>query len=73
MPTIQKTLRMLDFIKRYQAEHFVAPSMKVLCEEFGLRSSASVHHHIQKMKDKGWIKRGHYARHVEFVEPRKAA
>lgn len=73
MPTIQKTLRMLDFIKRYQTEHLVAPTMVKLGEEFGMRSTASVHRHLKIMESRGMIKRERYGRYIWIVERERAA
>jgi SOS-response transcriptional repressor LexA len=74
MPTIQKTLKILEFIRSYQAEHLKAPPMRVIGEQFGMTSTASVQHHIDTMKRRGWIKRKHYDRTIQVIkEERKAA
>jgi SOS-response transcriptional repressor LexA len=74
MPTIQKTLKILEFIRTYQIEHLKAPAMRVIGKHFGMRSTASVSWHIDLMKSRGWIKRAPYDRNIQVIkEERKAA
>jgi len=57
MPTIQKTIRIYDFIKRYHASNNEPPTMAEIGQHFHLRSLASVSDHLKKMEDRGWITR----------------
>ena len=74
MPTIQKTLKILEFIKTYQAGHYQAPTLREIGEEFHLKSVASVHRHLSIMQRRGWIKRAPYDRTIKIIkESRRAA
>ena len=55
MPTIQKTLRILEFIKRYIASNGASPTIAEIGRQFQFSSSASVYRHIKIMQTKGWI------------------
>jgi SOS-response transcriptional repressor LexA len=57
MPTINKTLRIFEFIKRYTASNKQAPTMAEIGRQFDMRSSASVHQQLTKMESRGWIYR----------------
>ena len=73
MPTINKTLRILEFIKRYMASNNEAPTMAEIGRQFNMSSSASVHRQLKKMESLGWIKRSRKMRGIEIVEQDKAA
>ena len=75
MPTIQKTIRIFNFIKGYIASNHEAPTFREIANRFGFRSFGSVSNHLQKMQDMGWIKRTpNISRGIEIVEQeRKAA
>lgn len=57
MPTINKTLRIFEFIKGYIASNKQAPTIAEIGRYFQLSSSASVHAHLAKMEARGWIYR----------------
>jgi SOS-response transcriptional repressor LexA len=57
MPTIQKTIRIFEFIKRYHASNGVAPTMAEIARQFQFNSITSVVNHLKKMEDQGWIRR----------------
>jgi SOS-response transcriptional repressor LexA len=42
--------------------------MKEIGEEFNMTSSASVHAHLKKMENLGWIRRSNKNRGIEIVE-----
>ena len=67
VPTIQKTLRILEFIKRYLLSNSEAPTLKEIARHFEL-SIAGVHQHLRKMESRGWVKRSRRWRGIEIVE-----
>lgn len=73
MPTTQKTLRMFEFIRGVIQSTGEAPTIAELGRQFNMRSPASVHAHLKRMKAWGWIRRERYSRRIEIVERRKAA
>lgn len=73
MPTIQKTLQILDFIRRCIQSNSEAPTLKEIARHFEL-SIAGIHQHLKKMESRGWIKRSRRWRGIEIVaEVKKAA
>jgi DNA-binding MarR family transcriptional regulator len=72
MPTIQKTLQILEFIRRCVQSNNEAPTLKEIARHFHL-SIASAHQHLKKMEVKGWIRRSRRWRGIEIVTERKAA
>lgn len=74
MTTIQKTLRMFEFIKFCLAWNHEAPTIAELGREFNMRSPASVHAHLKTMEAKGWIRRTpNISRGIEIVEQENKA
>lgn len=72
MPTIQKTLRILEFIKRYTQANGEAPLIKEIGAQFELTISGA-YVHLKKMEDRGWIKRSRRWRGIEIVSEEKKA
>jgi repressor LexA len=67
MPSINKTLQILEYIKRYVRLNGFAPTLEEIGRVFEMRSPATVHAHIKKMEDRGWIKRSRKWRGIEIV------
>lgn len=47
----------LDFIKQVQSEKGYPPSVREICLAVGLKSTSTVHSHLNKLEEKGMIKR----------------
>lgn len=74
MPSIKKTLLILEFIRWYIRKYRMAPTIREIGEQFHMRSSASVHRHLCILQCRGWIRRERYAmRGIEIVEQEKRA
>jgi repressor LexA len=59
----------LDFIKKFSLKHGYSPSYREIGEYFELRSPATIHDHIQTLKNKGYLKSGfNESRSIELVE-----
>ncbi len=57
----------LDFITDFTGEKGYAPSIREIGEHFGLTSPATVHAHLENLKNKGFLKKGYNeARSVEL-------
>lgn len=72
MPTIQKTLRILEFIRAYKQLNRQSPTIKEIGLHFGFRSSASVHSHLSEMQRRGWITRSRRWRGIQIVEQERS-
>ena len=51
--TSTKQREILEFLRRFSAEHGYAPSIREICAAVGLRSTASVHYHLAELKRTG--------------------
>jgi repressor LexA len=64
----KKQAAVLEFIRRFMAEHDYAPSYREIATGVGLSSPATVYEHIQALKEKGFLKAGSgIARDVELT------
>lgn len=57
-PLSKSQLRILDYLKRCSADGRV-PSVREICDEVGLSSTSTVHHHLKALEEKGFIVREH--------------
>jgi repressor LexA len=74
MPTIQKTIRIYEFIKGYIASNGEAPTFREIGDRFDMSSSGSVSYQLSKMEDMGWIIRvPNINRGIRLVDHKKAA
>ena len=53
----QKQREVLEYIKEYIMKRSFPPSVREICEAVGLKSTSSVHAHLNKLEEKGYIKR----------------
>ena len=53
--TSTKQGEILDFLRRFAAENGYAPSVREICAAVGLKSTASVHYHLNELKRQGLI------------------
>src|SRR5258708_12931310 len=61
--------RVLDYIKHYFDVHQEAPTMAEIGQEFGMSSSASVHHVVSILEREGLIRRiPNVSRVIELVK-----
>ncbi len=48
----------LDFLRYFMADRGYAPSLKEISEHIGVRSLSTAHFHLERLEDKGFIRRG---------------
>lgn len=53
-----KQKEVLDYIKSFCATNKYPPSVREICHGLGINSPATIHTHIKKLIDKGYIQRG---------------
>jgi repressor LexA len=64
-----KQLRILDFIKNELHNKGYPPSVREICEAVGLKSTSTVHGHLEKLEKNGYIRRDHTKpRAIEIVD-----
>ena len=51
----EKQQRILDFINTFSMEHGYPPSVREICAEVGLRSTSTVHAHLKKLQEAGYL------------------
>ncbi|HNT29814.1 MAG TPA: winged helix-turn-helix transcriptional regulator [bacterium] len=69
--TLYKRQReILNFIKKFVAKNQAAPTLQEIADNFGLSSLATVHAHLQRLEEKGYIIRDYHGeRGIEVVDP----
>ena len=74
MALTRKQKQILDYLQAYTAGNGYAPSYEEIAQNFGYGSLATVHEHIENLRRKGYIRKGHNeSRSVEVVPPETAA
>lgn len=58
-----KQKEVLDYIKEFTAENKYPPSVREACRDLEVSSPATVHVHIQKLIEKGYLKRSNTSNH----------
>ena len=70
MALTRKQKQILDYLQAYTAGNGFAPSYEEIAQNFGYGSLATVHEHIENLRRKGYIRKGHNeSRSVEVVPP----
>lgn len=65
----EKQQRILDFIRNEQLNKGYPPSVREICEAVGLKSTSTVHGHLERLEKKGYIRRDPTKpRAIEIIE-----
>lgn len=65
----QRRRQMLDYIRRYTAEHGCAPAIRDICDGCGISSTSVVIYNLRWVADQGYIQRDEgRARAIVLVE-----
>jgi repressor LexA len=48
----------LEYLRNYIAEHGYGPTLKDIAQALGVKSISTAHFHLERLEDKGFIKRG---------------
>lgn len=74
MPLTKRQKEILDFLEGFLAENGYAPSFEEIARNFGYTSLATVHEHLENLKQKGYIRKSYNAsRSLELVPSGSAA
>ena len=57
-PLSKSQQTILEYLKRCSSDGRV-PSVREICDEVGLSSTSTVHHHLKSLEEKGFIVREH--------------
>jgi repressor LexA len=73
MPLTKRQKEILDFLEEFLGEHGYPPSFEEIARNFGYTSLATVHEHLENLRQKGYIRKSYNAsRSIELV-PSNAA
>lgn len=68
MGLTRRQKEILDFLHDYLHEHGYAPSFEEIAEHFGYASLATVHEHLENLRQKGYIRKSYNeSRSIELV------
>src|SRR3954468_13532822 len=68
MPLTKRQKEILDFLEGCLSENGYAPSFEEIARNFGYTSLATVHEHLENLKQKGYIRKSYNAsRSLELV------
>ena len=65
----KRQFQVLEFIKKYFAQYGYAPALKEIATELGLKSTGTVHGHLDALEKKNYIQRSYgYSRGIHLIE-----
>jgi repressor LexA len=68
MPLTKRQKEILDFLEEFLGENGYPPSFEEIAHHFGYTSLATVHEHLENLKQKGYIRKSYNAsRSIELV------
>ena len=68
MPLTKRQKEILDFLEEFQNENGYSPSFEEIARHFGYTSLATVHEHLENLRQKGYIRKSYNAsRSIELV------
>jgi repressor LexA len=68
MPLTKRQKEILDFLEEFLSENGYPPSFEEIARHFGYTSLATVHEHLENLKQKGYIRKSYNAsRSIELV------
>ena len=68
-PLTDRQAAILKFIVRHSEERGYPPTIREICEEFGIRSTNGVNDHLKAIERKGWLERGALKSRALVVTP----
>ena len=73
-PTLTpKKKKILEFIDKYTEKQGYSPTLQEIAKKFKLKSIATVHQHLEELKNSGYLKRGfNKARDVSVLDDKEA-
>ncbi|MBQ7452784.1 MAG: transcriptional repressor LexA [Clostridia bacterium] len=61
-------MQVLEFISNFSNEYGYPPSVREMCSELNISSTATIHYYLKKLTDEGYIKKADYKnRCIEIV------
>jgi repressor LexA len=74
MPLTKRQKEILDFLEAFLEEHGYPPSFEEIARHFGYTSLATVHEHLENLRQKGYIRKSYNAsRSIELIPSGRTA
>ena len=51
----EKLTRVMDYIRKFSEKNGYTPSVREICKECGIKSTATAHSYIEKLQNKGYL------------------
>ena len=51
----EKLTRVMDYIRKFSEENGYTPSVREICQQCGIKSTATVHSYIEKLQERGFL------------------
>ena len=51
----EKLVRVMDYFRKFSEENGYTPSIREICKECGIKSTATAHSYIEKLQNKGYL------------------
>ena len=51
----EKLVKVMDYIRKFSEENGYTPSIREICKECGIKSTATAHSYIEKLQNKGYL------------------
>ena len=55
MVSENKLIMVMDYIRKFSEENGFTPSVREICKECGIKSTATAHSYIEKLQDRGYL------------------
>lgn len=69
----EEMLRLVDFIKAYQAEHRIPPSYEEMAKALGIKAKSGIHRLVVSLERRGVLRRlPNCSRSIELIPERSA-
>ena len=53
----EKLTKVMDYIRKFSEKNGYTPSVREICQQCGIKSTATVHSYIEKLQDRGFLSR----------------
>ncbi len=67
-PLTERQREILNFVEGFIAAKGFAPSIREICDRFGISSTRGVHRHLETLEDKGYLRRQSTARSIKVID-----
>ena len=66
-PLTERQKEILSYVQEYSAKEGYSPSIREICDRFGVSSTRGIHRHLETLEDKGYVKRASTPRSIKII------